>query len=385
MIKRYFYILSFLFILTQTYAQPSYDECSAAIQLGTAPFGTCTTTEYTNVDATLSTGLFTSPADNIPSCWPSVNNDVWFEFQTPANGSFVDFEITVTSTGSNPIGQFRAALYRGECLLDELSELGCEVAAVGDTEIKFSSAASAGLTPGISYFIRVDDQSATATPVWGTFNVCVDTLPDLNLMCDATGSTENSGTLYDSGGPDDDYQNNESCTYTICPTSPPGCIILTVNMHDTQIDPPGGASGDELNFYDGTSTFAPSIGDDIHGGGSCYTVQATSGCVTVEWDSNNNTTNPGFEISWESTAGPCPTFTGPNLTTSPMESLIIEKLGALPNTVSNVTVNCADNAHGAFDGADNSFLFMDEGVILTTGSADSVSYTHLTLPTICSV
>lgn len=370
MIKRYFYILCLLFVFTQTYAQPSNDECSTAVQLGTAPFGSCTTNEYTNVDATLSDDLFSNPVNNIPSCWPSVDNDVWFQFETPADGSFVDFEISVTSTGTNPIGQFKVALYRGECLLDELSELGCEVGAPGDTQIKFPTAVTSALTPGISYFIRVDDQSATAAPVWGTFNVCVDSIPDLELMCDATGSTDDSGTVYDSGGPDGDYQNNEDCTYTICPTTPPGCIILTVNMHDTEIDPPGGASGDELNFYDGTSTFAPNIGDDIHGGGSCYTVQATSGCVTIEWESNNTVTNPGFEISWESTAGPCPTFTGPNLTTSPMESLIIEKLGALPNTVSNVTIDCADNAHGAFDGTDNSFLFMDEGIILTTGSAD---------------
>ena len=145
MIKRIFYIFSFLFTFSQIQSQaPIYDECSTAIQLGIAPFGTCTTTEYTNVQATLSSGLFSVPADNIPTCWGSVDHDVWFEFQAPIDGSYVDFEVTVTSAGSNPIGQFKAALYRGECLVDELAELDCQVAGAGETEITFDAS---GLTP----------------------------------------------------------------------------------------------------------------------------------------------------------------------------------------------------------------------------------------------
>ena len=363
MIKRIFYIFSFLFSFSQIQAQtPIYDECSTAIQLGIAPSGTCTTTEYTNVDATLSTGLFSTPADNIPTCWGSVDHDVWFEFQTPMDGSFVDFEIKVTSAGSNPIGQFKAALYRGECLIDELAELDCAVAAVGETEIKFDAA---GLTPGISYFIRVDDQSSTASPAWGTFNVCVDSLPDINLMCDDANSDANSGILYDSGGPDNNYSNNENCTFTICPASNPGCIALTVNSYDTE---PG---FDELEFYDGTTTNnANEIGENVSAGGGCYTVYASSGCVTVEWNADFFINEAGFEITWESSTDPCPTFTGANTTTSPTEALIIEKLGSLPSSISNVTVNCDGDAHAAFDGGENTGIFMPNGIVLTTGSVD---------------
>lgn len=363
MIKRIFYIFSFLFTFSQIQSQaPIYDECSTAIQLGIAPFGTCTTTEYTNVQATLSSGLFSVPADNIPTCWGSVDHDVWFEFQAPIDGSYVDFEVTVTSAGSNPIGQFKAALYRGECLVDELAELDCQVAGAGETEITFDAS---GLTPGINYFIRVDDQSSTATPVWGTFNVCVDTFPDINLMCVDVSSDAESGILYDSGGPDDNYSNNENCTFTICPASNPGCIALTVNTYDTE---PG---FDELEFYDGTTTNnANEIGEDVSAGGSCYTVYASSGCVTVEWGADFFINGAGYEITWESSADPCPTWTGANTTTSPTEALIIEKLGALPNSVSNVTVNCDDEAHAAFDGGDNTGIFMPNGIVLTTGSVD---------------
>jgi len=307
MIKRIFYIFSFLLSFSQIQSQaPVYDECSTAIQLGIAPIGTCTTTEYTNVDATLSDDLFSNPANNIPSCWSSVDHDVWFEFQTPVDGSFVDFEIKVTSTGSNPIGQFKAALYRGECSLDELDELDCQVAGAGEIEIKFDAA---NLTPGISYFIRVDDQSSTASPVWGTFNVCVDSLPDINLMY-------------------------------------------------------------ELEFHDGSTVNSPEIGEDVSAGGGCYTVYASSGCLTVEWNADFIINDSGFEITWESSADPCPTWTGANATTSPTEALIIEKLGSLPNSISNVTVNCDGDAHAAFDGGDNTGIFMPNGVVLTTGSVD---------------
>ncbi|HFC00999.1 MAG TPA: hypothetical protein ENJ53_09370, partial [Phaeodactylibacter sp.] len=366
MIRRFLFFLlfAFSFFSNRTHAQaPAYDECSTAIQLGIAPMGTCTTTEYTNVNATLTDNLFSVPADNIPTCWSSVNHDVWFEFQTPADGSFVDFEIKITSTGSNPIGQFKAALYRGECLVDELAELSCAVAAAGETEIKFDAATTTGLTPGISYFIRVDDQSSTATPVWGTFNVCVDSLPNINLMCDATNSTASSGLLYDSGGADGNYQNNENCTFTICPTAPTGCISLSVN-YDTE------DTYDELHFYDGANIFAPQIGTNISAGGTCYSLQATSGCVTIQWESDVSITYPGFEVAWESSATPCPSFINPDITTSPSEALILEKLKTLPSAISNLTVNCADGAHATFDNTDNSHLFMDKGVVLTTGSAD---------------
>ncbi len=370
MIRKITYTFFLLFLFSQIQAQvPTNDECTASIQLGTAPFGTCVTTEFTNVNATTS-DMFSDPADNVPSCWSSVNNDVWFQFQTPLDASFVDFQIVVTSTGSNPIGQFKAALYRGDCLVDELAELGCEVAAAGDTEIIFDAASTTGLTPGLTYFIRVDDQSSTATPVWGTFNVCVDSLPDINIMCDASFSDANSGILFDSGGPDNNYSDGENCTFTICPTTPPGCIQLNIDSYDIEA---GGFFNpfDFLNIHDGDNTNSPVLGEpNINGGGACYSVFASSGCVTVEWSSDFGGTEAGFQISWESTAGNCPNYTAPNVNNTPTEAMILERLGVSSSVVSNITVNCADNAHAAFDGYDTSLLGMGEGLVLTTGSAD---------------
>lgn len=359
--QRLISLLFFLFSITLTFAQtPLNDDCLGIIQLGVAPMGTCTTTEYTTVNATPST-ISSIPTENIPSCWSSVDHDVWFEFQTPTDGSIVDFQISISGVGSTPIGQIKAAIYRGACGVDQLAELACGTSGVGATEFIFDQVVTTGLTPGISYFIRVDDQSATAAPAWGTFNVCVDLIPEINSICDG-GSTSNSGIVFDTGGPNDNYENDESCNFTICPTSDPACIFLTVKNYDIE------DGFDFLEFHDGPNASSPTIGDQVDAGGSCYTVQATSGCLTIEWNSDYIINNPGFEIEWESSSVPCPTFALPDITQAPSEAVLLEKLNASSNAISNVTVNCNNNAIAAFDGTDNTLLFMEKGVALTTGS-----------------
>ena len=152
--------LFFNFSLSNINAQPANDDCGGIIMLGEAPFGTCPSTEYTNINATAST-IASVPAFNIPTCWSSVNHDVWFQFDVPPTGNFIDFIITVESGGSSPIGTIQAALYRGDCIVDNLAELDCQVAGAGETSVQFNAS---GLTPGLPYYIRVDDQSPTATP-----------------------------------------------------------------------------------------------------------------------------------------------------------------------------------------------------------------------------
>ena len=79
-----------------------------------------------------------------------------------------------------------------------------------------------GLTPGLPVFLRISDWPENpGNP--GTFVICVDSLKPINFIDDG-GSTECSGELYDSGGPDNDYGPNENHVFTICPTQPHNCI-----------------------------------------------------------------------------------------------------------------------------------------------------------------
>ncbi|MFK7810743.1 MAG: gliding motility-associated C-terminal domain-containing protein [Saprospiraceae bacterium] len=167
-------ILTILLFQQYTYAQPANDDCSGIINLGEAP--SCPTDIYNNIDATPS-NTATNPADNIPSCWTNVNNDVWFSFDTPVDGSVLDVTITVGGApgGPNnmPMIQPQVAVYRGDCLVDELSELVCAEYTAGQSVVTTDVL---GLDPATTYFIRVNDFSATATANWGDFLICVDSL-----------------------------------------------------------------------------------------------------------------------------------------------------------------------------------------------------------------
>jgi hypothetical protein len=104
-----------------------------------------------------------------------------------------------------------------------------------------------------------------------------------------------SGTLYDTGGPNGFYNNNETITYTICPGSG-GVITLDFTLFDIE------NIFDQLAIYDGNSINDPLIGT-YTGVGSPGFIQAsstnTSGCLTLVFTSDFMITAQG----WEATIG----------------------------------------------------------------------------------
>lgn len=170
--KSLFLFFTFTFLFTfQSLAQPIYDDCSGIVDLGEAPI--CPFPEtFTNVDATLSE-VFSNPSDNVPTCFVgNPERDVWFQFSVPASGAILDFQIEITGIdGPNgSIQQPQVAIYRGDCFIDELQELACATSAAGEDRVELDVT---GLTPGLTYFLRVNDWSGSATPNWGDFEVCV--------------------------------------------------------------------------------------------------------------------------------------------------------------------------------------------------------------------
>ena len=105
---------------------------------------------------------------NIPSCFngSAPDADVWFSFIVPADGSMVDIQIELMAVdGPNGgIIQPQMAVYRGDCSIDGLEELDCVAALPGETDLEL---VLLGLTPGFTYYLRVEDWSATASPNWG--------------------------------------------------------------------------------------------------------------------------------------------------------------------------------------------------------------------------
>ena len=105
-----------------------------------------------------------------------------------------------------------------------------------------------------------------------------------------------SGNFFDSGGSFNRYNNNENIVKTICPAGTIGTHI-ELQILNTDFGP-----GDNLCFYDGTSTAAPQILctlDDTNPTSGAYTVAASapnaSGCLTVEFTSDAAGNGEGWE------------------------------------------------------------------------------------------
>ncbi len=292
------YITAFCFsvlLISSLIAQPVNDDCSGIIDLGIAPICPHPDT-FNNVDATLSI-VFSDPAMNIPTCFQGTGDrDVWFQFSTPAD--IFDFNITVTGVdGDNGmIVQPQVAVYRGFCALDDMSELACFSSAAGLNELTFDLS---GLDPLENYFLRINDWSATASPNSGDFVICIKEPDPIYTMGEDTESSLCSGTLFDSGGPDNDYSNSESSTFTICPSVPTNCIsleFLNFNLEN---------NFDNLILYDGPDIGSPQIATLT--GSNTFPIQAGNNCLTIQFTSDISVTAPGFEIQWSCSDVPCQT------------------------------------------------------------------------------
>jgi spore germination protein YaaH len=99
-----------------------------------------------------------------------------------------------------------------------------------------------------------------------------------------------SDTLWDMGGPNRNYYDNENYSYTI---SPPGAssVQLAFSQFSTELN------YDTLWIYDGSSTTAPLIGA-YSGTNSPGTVTSTQGNITIKFKSDGNTVSAGYTAVW---------------------------------------------------------------------------------------
>ena len=101
-----------------------------------------------------------------------------------------------------------------------------------------------------------------------------------------------SGILYDSGGFEGNYGNDETIVMTICPEDPDDFIQLDFLSFATEFDL------DKLTIYDGDNVAAGDFGGSISGEDWLQVVRATAanttGCLTLVFESDGDTTGPGF-------------------------------------------------------------------------------------------
>lgn len=293
--KLHFFFIFSLFALQVSAQAPANDECSGAIALGDVPY--CSSpAQFTNLGATTSN---IDPQFNIPTCFiNSSDRDVWFSFTMPASGSFTDVVISVWGDigGNGTLNMPQVALYRGDCSFGGLAELACAAAALNVADVKLEFL---GLIPGETYYLRVNDYSATGTPNWGTFKLCVEEyVPDF-IMGQSPGTAKCSGTLRDSGGETGDYSGNENYSFTICPQEFHQCIVIQVEEYETE------NNFDILGIYEGQGTAGTEIAA-LDGSGSDKVFYISDNCATITFESDNSVNFSGFYLTWLCTPDVCP-------------------------------------------------------------------------------
>ncbi|MEO6167292.1 MAG: PKD domain-containing protein [Chitinophagales bacterium] len=143
------------------------------------------------------------------------------------------------------------------------------------------------------------DVSLKVTNVFGT-NIIVKTdyitvNPVFNV-CDLATVTLPTGTFYDTGGPDANYQNNENCTLLLAPPCA-GSVTLNFSSFASQ------ANNDFLKVYDGTDASAPLLLSVSGFPFPLPSVTGNSGKLFITWTSTVSQVNSGYAATFTSQIG----------------------------------------------------------------------------------
>lgn len=357
-------IICLLLISINLIAQPSNNDCSGQMYLGEVPL--CDGQVFSNRNAT----AFDIQMDNEPNCFTDnpPQNDVWFSFNLAAGVTDITLTIEgIDINGNNPLTNPQLAIYRGFCSANTLSLRECASSVSGETSVSLDVS---NLTIGEVYYLRIDNYGGDSNQ--GDFTICFEEQTN-EFNIDQAGSTACSGTLYDSGGPDGNYTDNENNEFTICPTDIHQCIVFDLAYYNIENGQLG--FGDVINFYDGADTNAPLIAtlqenNSINhgGGGVCFSVSASE-CLTIQMVTDGNSNFEGFEGSWECFLQPCTELVSLTVEENPEDSEIEDALSTPLSQVQIVSINCADEAYGTFNASDDVNLGINKGILLTTGDA----------------
>ncbi len=347
--KKLFSLFALILSLNTAFAQPANDECLGVIDLGTAPVCPFPDT-FSNVGASQSV-VFSNPVFNTPSCFTGgiIDRDVWFQFLVPADGSVVDFlvELTGVDGPNGSIVQPQIAVYRGDCQVDGLAELHCATSVQGESAITLELI---NMTPGFPIFLRISDWSLSAATNWGDFVLCVKALEPVFNMGNEDFTASCSGTLYDAGGPDNDYSNGENYSFTVCPQEFTQCISVSILSLSTEAD------------YDYLTIYA---GDDVNdlvfaqfdGFGGNVQLQVPGQCVTFQFLSDGTANDEGFELTWQCGPDEC-VIAQPSTCASPTV------IASLPYSANGLTTCNAQNSVEASP-CNNDDWLQGEDVIFT--------------------
>ncbi|MEZ5059171.1 MAG: gliding motility-associated C-terminal domain-containing protein [Saprospiraceae bacterium] len=274
------------------FAQPSNDDCIAALDLGAVPV--CKPFDvFFNTNAT---------ASNIvsPTCFQGGANpdrDVWFTFQTPAGipANQQNYILTISGVDNPALRNPQVAVYRGDCQSGSLAEWDCATAVNGTNQVELNLN---NMIPGLTWYVRVNDYSASGTPNAGSFNICIEEAPVVLLMGTDVFSDECNGMITDDGGPGAGYSNSANQVFTLCPSDPHACISLDISQFASE------RGLDYLRIFSGSDINGLEMAR-LSGILNPRTLELPAGCVTLQFVSDGTVRDEGFSISWTCSANAC--------------------------------------------------------------------------------
>ena len=111
--------------------------------------------------------------------------------------------------------------------------------------------------------------------------------------CTNFSTTVTSGIIYDSGGEEGNYSNNESCIFLIHPLCA-ASIVLSIDTIDIE------ESYDSVFIYDGSNTLSPLL-FSFSGNMGSTSLTANSGKMFIRFHSDEGVNQSGFKFHWNTT------------------------------------------------------------------------------------
>lgn len=343
-------------------AQQPNDDCDGVIALGQIPY--CDGNQiYSNTSTTATDVIF----DNEPFCFvenPPMH-DVWFTFQV--DEEMVDFEVTITGIGVDPLTNIQAAVYRGSCAINSMAVRNCGTSEINASELTIQVADA---TPKEILILRIDNFGSNDDA--GEFTICIQPKSEVQTIADS-GSTACNGILTDSGGESDDYGPNENYLFTICPNTPFSCLSFELEYYNIEESQSG---GDALIIFDGLGTtgnilsiIGPQSGSGglSGGGGVCLRI-TNDACMTVQFISDGSVEFEGFKARWSCTLQNCAEIETIQIVQDVSEEDIRNIISTDFADVKIDKISCPQGAFATFKANDRSDLGLSKGLLLTTGS-----------------
>ncbi len=292
------------------------------------------------------------------ACGSSYMNgdDVVYSY-TPSSNECVN--IVLTNTGT----------YTGVFLLDGCpDDVGTSCVASNTQSGGNPAITNENLTAGTTYYIVIS-----------TFPSPQSTAYDLDISICATEHNIGEGDLtqctddvYDTGGSAGNYGNSETLSETYC-SDAGDCLSLTFNSFSTE------SCCDDLSIYDGTSTADPLIGTYAGTTLNGVTIESSSGCLHLVWDSDGSVTDGGWDATIS--CGTCPTCSdgiqngsetgvdcGGTCTACPCADVTI---GSLPYSSTGNNTSTYGDDFDSGDGCTSSYMGGDDVVYEFTPAVDT--------------